>query len=62
VGAKNRHRSGVLNQPGERNAARPLRTDISGVGRLFRQAVAKAAEDVPYSIFIDINAPLNERG
>ena len=57
VEAKSRHRTGVLNRPGEPDAGDPLRGDKRGVQTLFRNAVAKAPGGMPYFIFLDINAP-----
>jgi hypothetical protein len=57
VEAKSRHRSGVLNQPGQVDANAPLRKDQQMVRRLFNKAVEKAPENMPYFVFVDINAP-----
>ena len=58
VEAKNRHRTGVLNEEGEPDEDDPLRGDARAVRRLFMSAIEKAPEGMPFMIFIDINAPL----
>jgi hypothetical protein len=57
VEAKSRHRAGVVNHPGDRDADEPLRGDARGVRKLYRDAEEKAPENTPFFIFIDINAP-----
>ncbi len=57
VEAKSRHRAGVINQPGEADADDPLRGDARAVRGLYKAAVEKAPE-MPFVIFVDVNAPL----
>ena len=59
VEAKSRHRAGVLNEEGEQDAADPLKGDMRAVRRLFANAVEKAPKDLPFMVFIDVNAPLD---
>lgn len=59
VEAKSRHRAGVLNEEGDADPDDPLRGDMRGVRGLFVKAVEKAPENIPFVIFIDINAPLD---
>lgn len=58
VEAKSRHRAGVIHQPGDANPDDPLRGDARRIRGLYMAAVEKAPEDLPFIIFIDINAPL----
>lgn len=58
VEAKSRHRAGLINQPGEADFDDPLRGDARAIRSLYKQAVEKAPKDVPFVIFIDVNAPL----
>src|SRR5581483_7429798 len=58
VEVKSRHRVGVIHQPGDADPDDPLRGDARGVRGLYMAAVAKAPEDMPFMIFIDVNAPL----
>lgn len=60
VEAKSRHRPGVLNEQGEPNEDDPLHVDARQVRALFRKALDKDIGDLPYLIFIDINAPIEE--
>lgn len=60
VEAKSRHRPGVLNQKGEPNEDDPLRGDARAVRALFRKAVEKDVGNLPYLIFVDINAPIED--
>jgi hypothetical protein len=57
VEAKSRHRAGVLNHPGTPDPDNPLRADARAVRRLFLNAVEKAPDDMPFFVFLDINAP-----
>lgn len=57
VEAKSRRRSGVLNEPGEFDESDALRGDARAVRRLFVQALRKDVADMPYFVFIDVNAP-----
>jgi SEC-C motif-containing protein len=57
VEAKSRRRAGVVNEGGDRNEDDPLHGDARGVRRLFVRALEKGVRDLPYMIFIDINAP-----
>jgi len=54
VEAKSRHRKGVLGQPGEHNVQASLKADV---GRQLREAIGQAPGDLPFMIFIDLNAP-----
>jgi hypothetical protein len=56
VEAKSRHRSGVIHQEGELNQRKAAKGDIQ---RLFNDALKKETDDLPYLIFIDVNAPTN---
>jgi hypothetical protein len=58
VEAKSRHRAGVLNQPGDADLEDPLRGDDRAVRALYVKAVGKAPSDLPFLVFVDINAPL----
>ena len=55
VEAKSRHRKGVLHYPGKLDSNKVLRGDVD---RLFKKALAQNSGDIPFMIFIDINAPL----
>ncbi len=57
VEAKSRHRPGVINRPGSPDAENPLRADARGVRNLYMEAIKKTPNDLPYFVFIDINAP-----
>jgi len=57
IEAKSRHRAGVLNHPGTPDPDDPLRADARAVRRLFMNAVEKAPDDMPFFVFLDINAP-----
>lgn len=57
VEAKSRRRKGVINEEGEADETDPLRGDARAVRRLFVSALKKDVDDMPYLIFIDINAP-----
>lgn len=59
VEVKSRRRAGVLNEPGEPSTDDPLRKDARMVRQLFKKAVEKATDGMPFFIFIDINAPLD---
>lgn len=54
VEAKSRHRPGIIHTPGERVDADATRGDVR---RLYNRALAKAVGEVPFMIFIDVNAP-----
>lgn len=54
VEAKSRHRPGVIHAPGERVDANAARGDVH---RLYNRARRKAVGDLPFMIFIDVNAP-----
>jgi hypothetical protein len=58
VEAKSRHRAGVIHQPGVADPDDPLRGDARAIRALYKAAVEKAPEGVPFVIFIDVNAPL----
>lgn len=58
VEAKSRHRAGVIHVPGDADADDPLRGDARAVRGLFKKATEKAPEEMPFFIFIDVNAPL----
>lgn len=58
VEAKSRHRPGVLNERGEPNDNDPLSGDARAVRKLFVKALEKDVGDLPYLIFVDINAPV----
>jgi len=58
VEAKSRHRAGIIHQPGEHDPDDPLHGDSRAVRALYQAAVEKAPEDLPYLIFLDINAPM----
>jgi SEC-C motif len=58
VEAKSRHRAGVVNQPGQADPDDPLRGDARAIRGLYMAAVEKAPEDMPFIVFIDVNAPL----
>jgi hypothetical protein len=58
VEAKSRHREGVLNQPGEPDPDDPLQGDARAIRSLYKQAVEKAPGNLPFVVFIDVNAPL----
>jgi hypothetical protein len=62
VEVKSRHRPGVLHESGDPDEDDPLRGDARAVRRLFRNAIDKAPDLIPYIVFIDINAPLNVEG
>ena len=49
----------MLNEEGEQDAADPLKGDMRAVRRLFANAVEKAPKDLPFMVFIDVNAPLD---
>jgi hypothetical protein len=57
VEAKSRHRAGVLNRPGTPDLDDPLHADARAVRRLFVNALEKAPDDMPFFVFLDINAP-----
>ncbi len=59
VEAKSRRRQGVINEPGKHNEDEPLRGDARAVRRLFVKALDKEITDLPFLIFIDINAPVD---
>lgn len=59
VEAKSRHRPGVINQAGDFQADDPLRGDRRMVRKLFTKAMEKEVGDLPYFVFIDINAPID---
>ncbi len=54
VEAKSRHRKGVIHSTGEADLRKALLGDIT---QLFNRALKKDHEDLPYMIFIDVNAP-----
>jgi hypothetical protein len=54
VEAKSRHRQGVIHAPGERLDEKALRGDVQG---LYKSALEKEVGDMPFIIFIDLNAP-----
>jgi len=54
VEAKSSHRKGVLHNPGKLDSNKVLRGDVD---RLFKKALAQNPGDIPFMIFIDINAP-----
>jgi hypothetical protein len=54
VEAKSRHRPGVIHRPGEQEEAKVVRGDVQ---RLFNRAREKEVGEVPFMIFIDVNAP-----
>lgn len=54
VEAKSRHRSGVIHTPGERDERRAARGDVQ---RLYNRAREKQVGELPFMIFIDVNAP-----
>ena len=58
VEAKSRHRAGIINQPGDPNLDDPLHGDERAIRKLYLGAVEKAPADLPYFIFIDVNAHL----
>lgn len=51
--AKSRHRKGVLHQPGNLDINAVLRGDVH---RLFNEALKQNPGDIPFIIFIDLNA------
>ena len=53
VEAKSRHREGVLHQPGQQRDS-ISRADIA---RLFKKALDKVTDGLPFVIFIDLNLP-----
>jgi hypothetical protein len=55
VEAKSKHRTGTLNQPGDKLDEVRVLAD-----RLFRDALRKDAEGLPLLIFVDVNMPLND--
>jgi hypothetical protein len=57
VETKSRRRPGVVNEPGE-IADDPLRGDPRAVRQRFMEALEQAPDDMPFMVFIDINAPL----
>ncbi len=56
VEAKSRRRSGVIHQNGDLDQSKAARGDIQ---RLFNDALKKETDELPYLIFIDVNAPTN---
>jgi len=58
VETKSRRRAGVLNEEGEPDPDDPLHGDSRAVRRRFMEALEQAPDDMPFMIFIDINAPL----
>lgn len=54
VEAKSRRRAGVINEKGEANLRKAMRGDVQ---KLFNKALKKEVDDLPYLIFIDVNAP-----
>jgi hypothetical protein len=54
VEAKSRHREGIIHTPGKRVDTKAARGDVE---RLYNRARQKAVGDVPFMIFIDVNAP-----
>ena len=56
VEAKSRQRKGVLHQPGEKNLLKAMLGDVTN---LFNDALSKEHDNLPYLIFIDINAPID---
>jgi hypothetical protein len=54
VEAKSRHRQGVINVPGASDDAVVVRGDVQ---KLFNKAIPKAPDDMPFLVFIDVNAP-----
>lgn len=57
VEAKSRHRRGVLNFPGEQPED-IFSGDPRAIRTLFVKALEKAPSEIPYLIFIDVNAPI----
>lgn len=60
VETKSRRRPGVVNEPGELDPDDPLRGDPRAVRRRFVEALEQAPEGMPFMLFIDINAPLEQ--
>ena len=54
VEAKSRHRPGVFHMEGDKNEEEATRGDVRG---LFKRALTQDPGDLPFMIFIDINAP-----
>ena len=57
VEAKSRHRGGVIHEPGEPDQVGKVSSkgERRSLNRLFRDALSKAPDDVPFVIFIDVN-------
>lgn len=60
VEAKSRRRPGVINEAGEFDPEDPLRSDRRGLRNLITNAMAKDPGELPFLIFIDVNAPFEE--
>jgi hypothetical protein len=60
VEAKSRRRAGVINEVGEFNPDDPLRGDRRALRNLIANAMAKDPGGLPFLIFVDINAPVEE--
>jgi hypothetical protein len=54
VEAKSRQRPGVIHAKGEQNLTKAMLGDVT---KLFNKALKKQNDDLPYLIFIDVNAP-----
>ncbi len=60
VEAKSRRRAGVINEIGEFDADDPLHGDGRGIRNLIRKAMEKDSGGLPFLVFIDVNAPVEE--
>lgn len=60
VEAKSRHRAGVINEEGDFDASDPLRGDRRGLRKLVRNAMTKDSGGLPFLIFVEVNAPVEE--
>jgi hypothetical protein len=54
VEAKSRHRNGVIHQQGTFDLTKAMKGDMTG---LFNSALQKETDNLPYMIFMDVNAP-----
>lgn len=59
IEAKSRHRAGVLNEPGSRQATGPTSSEIK---TLFAEALRQCPAELPAAIFIDLNVPPPQAG